>query len=327
MRANRVRAARPRRTAVRRQAFGNFASAMQQRDATNVVINAQEEFKLCVPTGCTEATGVRNMNAILTTSPMFFNYATMYDQFKMNAVRISVEMTYINNQLLNSATFPSICTAWDRNGIRPRTVKIGPDPAPNPDNRPVGYLLPIYGTVSSYSSANERTLYYGAKWSVVRQLDASSMMEKSIYVGTVNTKDILTTDNLYGAWNPQFLLSIKSPTPTNANATCIFQIHYQFDVTMRGLRKIAYSTINELREQLMPNDRFMGYTPSNFGYVCANQAGVYVTVTDNAPANNQIVNAYTFPTINPNMVTIGGGDVNGGIYMPPAGTADSNLKL
>ena len=322
----RVRAARP-RTTVRRQAFGNFASAMQQRDATNVVINAQEEYKLCVPGGCTEATGVRNMNAILTTSPMFFNYATMYDQFKMNAVRISVEMTYINNQLLNSATFPSICTAWDRNGIRPRTVKIGADPAPNPDNRPVGYLLPIYGTVSSYSSANERTLYYGAKWSVVRQLDASSMMEKSIYVGTVNTKDILTTDNLYGAWNPQFLISLKTPTATNANATAIFQIHYQFDVTMRGLRKIAYNTVQELRDQLLPNDRFMGYTPSNYGYCCANQQGVYVVVTDNAPAVNNANNAQEFPTINPNMAEVNGADVNVGIYLPQNGVANSNLKL
>ena len=89
MRARRTRAARP-RTTVRRQAFGNFASAMQQRDATNVVINTQEEFKLSVPANAKEATGVRNINALMTTSPMFFNYATMYDQFKLNAVRIAI---------------------------------------------------------------------------------------------------------------------------------------------------------------------------------------------------------------------------------------------
>lgn len=322
----RARAARPRRT-VRRQAFGNFASAMQQRDATNVVINAQEEFKLAVPQNGTEATGVRNMNAILTTSPMFFNYATMYDQFKLNAVRISVEMTYINNQLLNSATFPSICTSWDRNGIRPRVEKIGAAPQNAPDNRPVGYLLPIYNTVSSYSSANERTLYYGAKWSVVRQLDASSMMEKSIYVGTVNTKDILTTDNLYGAWNPQFLISIKTPHATAASATCIFQIHYQFDVTMRGLRKIAYSTVQELKDNLMPTERFMGFTPSNYGYVVPLNDGTFQVVQDNAPHPNPVGNAYTFPTVNPNMANVNGADVNVGIYDPNPGTANTNLRL
>jgi len=216
----RRRAAVPRRTTVKRQAFGNFASAMQQRDATNIVINTQEEYTLTVPAQCKEATGVRNMNAMLTTSPMFYNYATMYDQFKLNAVRISCEMTYINNQLLNSANFPSIATAWDRNGIRPRVVQSGPA-----DNRQPAFLLPEYSTVASYSSAAERTLYYGAKWSVVRQLDASSMMEKSIYVGTVNTKDILTTDNLYGAWNPQFLIGIKSPTTLKTKVfNCVVSI-------------------------------------------------------------------------------------------------------
>ena len=67
MMRRRARAARPRRT-VRRQAFGNFASAMQQRDATNVVINAQEEFKLAVPQNGTEATGCQNCVHVSNTS-------------------------------------------------------------------------------------------------------------------------------------------------------------------------------------------------------------------------------------------------------------------
>ena len=66
MRSARVRRTVPRRrrTTVRRQAFGNFASAMQQRDATNVVINAQEQVTMFVPSGAKEATILRNINAI-----------------------------------------------------------------------------------------------------------------------------------------------------------------------------------------------------------------------------------------------------------------------
>ena len=183
MRAMRARRTIPRRRrTVKRQAFGNFASAMQQRDATNVVINAQESVTMLVPGNAAEATILRNINAMMTTSPMFMNYATMYDQYKLNAVRVGVEMTYIGNQLLNSATFPSICTAWDRNGVRPRTVIVNPDA--EAQNQYRGFVLPVYDTVSSYSSANEKTIYYGARWGVVRQLDASSMMEKSVYVKT-----------------------------------------------------------------------------------------------------------------------------------------------
>ena len=105
MRSRRVIPARrtvPRRTTAKRRAFGNFASAMQQRDATNIVVNAQEEVTLIVPKDAQEATVVRNINSLMTTAPMFMNYATMYDQYKLNAVRVGIEMTYIGNDLLSN---------------------------------------------------------------------------------------------------------------------------------------------------------------------------------------------------------------------------------
>lgn len=305
-----------RRSTAKRRAFGNFASAMQQRDATNIVVNAQEEITLTVPNGANEATIVRNINAIMTTAPMFMNYATMYDQYKLNAVRVGMEMTYVGNQLLNSATFPSICTAWDRNGIKPKVVQVGNDDTP-------GFLLPVYDTVSSYSSANEKTLYYGSRWGVVRQLDASSMMEKSVYVGTVNTKDILTNDNLYTCWNPVLLMAIKCPRPVSVDSTVIFQLHYQFDVTLRGLRKIVIENADQFKEQMKPNDNFIGYRKDNGGLAVVNPTGNgYIAVPVGAGAEQV---ALTVPTINPNLNAAG--DANAGIYMPTTGKAADNLKI
>lgn len=305
-----------RRTTAKRRAFGNFASAMQQRDATNIVVNAQEEVTLIVPNGANEATIVRNINSIMTTAPMFMNYATMYDQYKLNAVRVGMEMTYVGNQLLNSATFPSICTAWDRNGIKPKVVTVGNDNTP-------GFLLPIYDTVSSYSSANEKTLYYGSRWGVVRQLDASSMMEKSVYVGTVNTKDILSNDNLYTCWNPVLLMSLKCPRPVNVDSTVIFQLHYQFDVTLRGLRKIVVENADEFKRQMKPNDNFIGYKKDNGGLAVVNPNNDgYIVV----PITGQTaVASLAIPTINPNLNDEG--TANAGIYMPTTGKAADNLKI
>ena len=342
MYSRRVRRSTPRRvvrpvsgsrSTTRRRAFGNMVSAMQQRDATNIVCNASEEVKMYVPNQCKEATVVRNMNAILTTAPMFLNYATMYDQFKLNAVRVSVEMTYINNQLLNSATFPSICTAWDRNGIRPNIVKFG-DPAIT------AYQLPIYDNVASYSSANEKTIYYGSRWGIVRQIDASSMMEKSIYIGTLNTKDVLTTDNLYSCWNPQLLISLKCPRPVTGDSEVVFQFHYQFDLTLRGLRKVALNSLpagqNETQDKVIdryfkPNPSFMGYAKNNSGYAVADAmtpgsyhiAPVPAEGNNDAPVNQAAAN---YPTINPNMSTTDP-KVNTGLYVPLSGTASDTMKL
>lgn len=325
MRSARVRRTIPRRrrTTVRRQAFGNFASAMQQRDATNVVINAQEQVTMFVPSGAKEATVLRNINAMLTTSPMFFNYATMYDQYKLNAVRVGVEMTYIGNQLLNSATFPSICSAWDRNGVRPRDVIVNPTAQQAQQFR--GFVLPVYDTVASYSSANEKTIYYGSRWGVVRQLDASSMLEKSVYVGTVNTKDVLTNDNLYQCWSPVFIMSLKCPRPVSEISTVIFQLHYQFDVTLRGLRKIVVSDVNTFKQEMTPNENFIGYKPDNGGCVVPNAAGNgWITVPTAANGEGNAAAAST-PTLNPNLNAAG--DANAGIYFPSTGKASDNLKI
>lgn len=316
MRARRVIPVRrtvPRRTTAKRRAFGNFASAMQQRDATNIIVNANEEVRLIVPANGQEATVVRNINSIMTTAPMFMNYATMYDQYKLNAVRVGIEMTYIGNDLLNSATFPSICTAWDRNGIKPRVVKVEETP---------GFLLPVYDTVSSYSSANEKTLYYGSRWGVVRQLDASSMMEKSVYLGTVNTKDVLSNDNLYNAWNPILLIALKSPRTVQVDSSVIFQIHYQFDVTLRGLRKVVISKAEDFKKEMQPNDNFMGYRKDNCGYAVPKVGGGYIAVP---VSGKNAATSLATPTINPNLNE--GGNANAGIYMDTTGKASDNLKI
>lgn len=316
MRARRVipRRTVPRRTTAKRRAFGNFASAMQQRDATNIVVNAQEEVRLYVPRGGQEATVVRNINSLMTTAPMFMNYATMYDQYKLNAVRVGIEMTYIGNDLLNSATFPSICTAWDRNGIKPRVIDVNGTP---------GFLLPVYDTVSSYSSANEKTLYYGSRWGVVRQLDASSMMEKSVYVGTVNTKDVLSNDNLYNAWNPILLMALKCPRAVSVESSVIFQLHYQFDITLRGLRKVVINNAEDFKKEMKPNANFMGYRADNCGYVVPGPGENSWLVV---PVSGQEgVAGLATPTINPNLNE--GGTANAGIYMPSTGKAADNLKI
>lgn len=262
---------------------------------------------------------------------MYKNYATMYDQYKLNAVRVGMEMTYISNQLLNSATFPSVCTAWDRNGIRPNVVNVKVDG--NEENDIKAFQLPTYDTTASYSSANEKTLYYGSRWGIVRQLDAASMMEKSVYVGTLNTKDILTNDNLYNCWSPALLMSLKCPRPVSGASQVIFQLHYQFDVTLRGLRKVVLDD-TQFNTMLKPNDWFMGYRPDNCGYailkpnVSPVSVGAYaiVPLISDGQATPDAT-AAAKPTINPNANIDVNPYTNTGIYMPSGGQANDNLKL
>lgn len=295
----------PRRGTVKRQAFGNFASAMQQRDSTNVVISTQEQVDIYIPANCNEATLVRNVNAILTSTEYFGNYMGMYDQYKINAVRASMEMVSIGNQILNTGNFPSICTSWDRNGVKVDNVEITGSHY---------YKLPTYSVVASYSSANEKTLYYGSRWGVVRQLDAASMMEKSMYIPTTGTKDVLTIGNMYSAWNPQLLIGVRSPQSLASEQPCSITIHWQFDVTLRGLRKVPTADLTKF----VPIAGFIGYAKNNKGLVVSNTNNGNTVVGDAEGVNR--------PTINPNSTGVEG--QNTGIVVPNDGypTANQNVN-
>ena len=334
--ARRVAAPTYRRSNIRSQAFGNMASAMQQRDSTQVVISTQEDVKLTVPVGCSEATLSRNCNAILTGCPYFENYMGMYDQYKINAVRVSAEMTYITPTLLNSATFPSICTSWDRNGIQIESVKTGVDTAH--ENAPIyKYRLPPYACVASYSSANEKTLYYGSRWGVVRQLDAASLMEKSIYLSTSNTRDVLSNGNLYGAWNPMLLISLKSPVGMSGNdeGYCKISLHWQYEVTLRGLRKMQTNDGTARDGATMggmikfkPNADFVGYARDNKGFAVLkdNTLGTQDTdwaVVGSTAEQNPGETRTGEPTINPayNM------PAGNGLVIPNTGLPGENIGL
>lgn len=312
---------RPRGT-LRRQAFGNFAAAMQQRDSTNIVASLQETVNLTVPVNCTEATLVRNANSLLVTSQYFRNYMGMYDQYKINAIRASIEVLALNNMVSSPNNFPSICTAWDRNGAQIQSVQLYDAQGAATDN--YSYKMPSYSDVTSYSSANEKTIYYGARWGVIRQLDAASMQEKSMYIPTTQTKDVLTYGNIYSAWNPCLLIALKTNNAPSAGGNPytgnVFTIHWQFDITLRGLRKINNS--DSSIELFKPYAGFVGYAATNDAYA--------VPWSSDPTKFSAAVSEYTTtakPTINPSITLESGSYVNNSLTIPNTGFAEQNKNL
>ena len=154
---------------------------------------------------------------------------------------------------------------------------------------------------------------------VIRQLDAASMMEKSMYLPTTNTKQVLSQDNMYSAWNPQLLISLKAPQAVVAMNACTLTIHWQFDVTLRGLRKVLVPNA----EIFKPYSGFIGYAKNNMGLVVpsAADASTYIVV-GNADNSSK-------PSINPDTVYNSGDQTysNGGVVLPNNGMPESNPNL
>ncbi|EDR26246.1 hypothetical protein EDI_081030 [Entamoeba dispar SAW760] len=276
-RARRATAPRARRN-LKSSMAGNLKAAFQQRDSTQVVLNATETVQLAIPANTNGATTVRNVTKLLCGTEFFQHYAGMYDQFKIDGVSVSAEIVY-NTFGQAAMTFPNVITAWDRNGIDKATANVvtNPEGGQNITNVPI---VPGPYQVSSYSSAVSRAYYPGARWGITRRLIASSLQEKSIYLPTVKTAEVLTESTLYAAWNPDFLLSVLLGNQTATCQTLVFNLTWSWVVSLRGLRKSTLDVVP------IPNANSLGYAGTNAGTVASGTNNTMIpasmTVENNA---------------------------------------------
>ena len=300
----------------------SMKAAFQQRDSTQIVINSTESVTLAVPANSNGSTIVRNVTKLLCSTEFFQHYAAMYDQFKIDGVSVSAEIVY-NTFGQAAMTFPNVISAWDRNGIDKATASVTFSGVTQ-TNAPV---VPGPYQVASYSSAVSRAYYPGARWGITRRLVASSLQEKSIYLPTVKTAEVMTESSLYAAWNPDFLLSVLLGANTPTCQSLVFNLSWSWVLSLRGLRKTSLDVIST------PLPGTVGYAPSNAGTIAsgtdnamipvvrATQKGTDITTTPLYSSNVQsyegvqnatavYVNDVFKYTINHVLAKVGGNDMS-----------------
>ncbi|EMD46443.1 Hypothetical protein EHI5A_136190 [Entamoeba histolytica KU27] len=276
MRSRRV--TRTPKRSLRSAVLGNMRAAFQQRDSTQVIINSTETVQLAIPANSNGSTTVRNVTKLLCGCEFFQHYASMYDQFKIDRVQVSAEIVY-NTFGQAAMTFPNVITAWDRNGIDKSTTSAVTNGEITISDVPV---VPNPYQVSSYSSAVSRAYYPGARWGITRTLYASSLQEKSIYLPTVKTAEVLTESSLYSAWNPDFLLSVLLGNKTATCQTLVFNLTWSWAVTLRGLRKSTLDVIP------IPSATSLGYAPTNAGTVASGIENAMIPISMTATNNGGV---------------------------------------
>lgn len=218
-----------RSTSVKRRAYGNLRSAAQQRDSTEVVINTVFPATITIPQGSNLAGIGINVYQQLAQSQFYSNYAPMYDQFKLNGVRVKVNGS-IQGTNASSYLTPTITTAWDRNGIE------------------VGSTLEsLANNISTYSSAITKPWSLGNAFIQTRTIWAETIQEKSQYLSPSNITPNGTggvNDPSYPIqvpavpWKPTFFIQISLPTGAALGGQVIsFTIEMDIIVKFRGLRK------------------------------------------------------------------------------------------
>lgn len=234
-----------------RRTRGQYRAANQQKDSGTFIINATT-----VANVSSNASTMINVYDILRKSEFFTNYANMYDQFKINRIRIKLTQ---GNATTDAFTLVS---AWDRNGIDLSQLSYTPATASSPGS--LAGTLDMPEQIRTYSSAVTKSVSSGSSFSMVRYLAPSTLAEKSQWISpsqlqpwytafqstdtnryqnytiptgtTVNTTNpsfIPTDTNLQ--FKPTFLMTLWSQSASQAIYNCEFDI----SVTFRGMRKSA----------------------------------------------------------------------------------------
>lgn len=185
---------------------GNLRAARQQADQATFNLNIPSQLSAfsykANPQGNTYGVFALNIYDLLRRSEFFQNYAGMYDEFKVDKVKVKLLPTTWATALGQGNPFYknlTVYTAWDRTGLNDNQCVFSvPTPAQidrigdndyRLGNESGGGLAIIIGSdITSYSSAESRVLNPNTNTTITRWLNPKTIQEKSQWLSTTTLK-------------------------------------------------------------------------------------------------------------------------------------------
>lgn len=180
----------------------------QQRDLAKFTINVPTKITVFnktvnIPTSITDNSKfvtrtigcyALNIYDLLRKSTFFQNYSGMFDEFKIN--NVSVKLTPSSYLISGGQRYTAITvfTAWDRSGLEESqtfwnlsattisNTKVGQSADAD------GFYVTLGNEVTSYSSAQSRSLNPNTNTSITRYISPKALLEKSQYLSTDSLK-------------------------------------------------------------------------------------------------------------------------------------------
>lgn len=250
-----------RRPSISQRANANIRNAFQQKDSTEVVINARQTI------ACKQETvGALNVFDALYHSEFYNNYAPMYDQLRIDKVKAKVTALQWPNAANNNNSNLTIYTAFDRNGLdqgQINTINVNNN-IQNNAGLTRHIVTTIGNDVCTYSSALSKNLNAGSPFEIIRYISPSTVQEKSQYISTdslrkwyrsFNSDIVSYANDEREEWDanidpknpcylekcdaipfkPTYLFGVTSFG--DLIGSCVFNVELDICVTFRGLRK------------------------------------------------------------------------------------------
>lgn len=238
----------PKSRSGKRKANAESRAARQQRDSTTVTLNRITSFPIEIGVGAqSNGIAIAHWNQ-LRLSTYFTNYAPMFDQIKIDKIKVKV----VGSQAAASQTAsisPTVVMAFDRNGLN-----VGQNLTP--------------AAISTYSSSQMKNWSLGNAFTMYQTIYPSTIMEKGQYIPTeslLNPSDDDSSSNPCTSisdpslpFKPITLIGVNTGINQTAVQTYVFSMEFEYTVTFRGMRKpsLAYLDLVPFTSRITENGRY-----------------------------------------------------------------------
>ena len=175
-----------------RRAYGNMKAARQQADNATFTLNVPSKISTFMKTGTqlpglavgdTRTVGVYPLSIyeLLRRNEFFNNYANMYDEFKIDKIKVKLLPTSFTINTNGNYRNLTVYTAWDRTGLNTNQLH-GYYDKNRPENNAI--YCTIGEDITTYSSAESRTVNPNTNTSITRWLNPKTMGEKGQWLST-----------------------------------------------------------------------------------------------------------------------------------------------
>lgn len=252
-----------RRRYYRRSANGRFKAkirkSVQQRDMFRVIVSSRPTFESMNFIAKSDATA-GYVTPILIFEPLtnlfgfkigsddwprlgsFSNFAKLFDQVKINAVRLKLSVTSIPAPSTNAAITIKQCL--DKNGVNSdfATKLIA-----QTGSSTIGPVETAQNEMESYSSFYSRLVNQTDLYSIYKTFIPSGIQQKGFWYGCsyhpeyANSPARLTSD-ITTPWKPVFLIQFETPSLVENGGRLIgFNYQWEYDLTFKGQRQLTGS--------------------------------------------------------------------------------------
>lgn len=252
-----------------KRSYGQFKAAKQQADQANFVMNIPTKAS-CQAVSRYLSSGrlpgdnyeigtmALNIYDLLRKSEFYQSYANMYDEFKIDNIKVKLIPTKFNVTVgdTNGAGYQSftVYTAWDRTGLNSNQLFLSVNSDDNDGyigtgkngGRSTGLYCTVGSDITTYSSAESRQVSVGQNSSIVRWLKPKTIQEKGQWISTSQLKPwyYYYNDNLSCYQKIPFSSRVSTEQGGNRDLDIISQINLSSGSYVSALSDVSPAISN-----------------------------------------------------------------------------------